>query len=117
VSPDSVSLRGMRFHASVGTLPHEREHRQPVDVDLTIWLAAPVGEGPVLDYRALYDIVAGVIGEAHIDYLEQMASRIAARVLDAHRVPRVRVVVRKPHVALPGPLAGAEVSVERTRDA
>jgi dihydroneopterin aldolase len=106
----------MRFHASVGVLPHEHEHRQPIDVDLTVWIHAPAGEGAMLDYRALYDIVAGVVTEAHIDYLEQVARRIAARVLDAHRVRRVRVTVRKPHVALPGPLAGAEVMVEREAD-
>jgi dihydroneopterin aldolase len=110
-----VTLRGMRFHALVGILPHERTMPQPIEVDLTVRVGD--GEG-VVDYRGLYDIVAGVFAEAPIDYLEEIGERVARRVLSRNpRARHVRVAVRKPNVALGGPLEYAEIVVEHTADA
>ena len=107
----------MRFHALVGILPHEREHPQPLEVDLTVWLtpaADALGTAaPVVDYRDLYDRVARVIGETPLLHLEDVAAAIAESALAVDRVAEARVAVRKPHVALPGPLAYAEIVVHR----
>src|SRR5581483_2374652 len=106
-----ITLKAMRFDALVGILPHEREAPQPIDVDVS----AEVADGKeIIDYRALYGIAASVLAAGHIDYLEEIADRIADRVA-AHsaRVRRVRVAVRKPRVALGGRLDYAEVAVER----
>lgn len=106
-----ITLRAMRFHALVGILPHERTVAQPIEVDLRVRVAP--GD-IVVDYRALYELVAGVINAGPIDFLEQIADRIAnAAVAHNDRVRAARVAVRKPHVALSGPLAYAEVVVER----
>ena len=110
---DSIALRGMRFHALVGILPFEREHPQPLEIDLVVWLGA--GDA-VIDYRGLYDDAAAVVAAGPLRYLEEIAEAVARRALGRERVVRARVSVRKPHVALPGPLAFAEVSVERTRE-
>jgi dihydroneopterin aldolase len=113
---DAITLRGMRFHTLVGVLPHERDVAQPLEVDVTVWLP-PMGDAAheaALDYRELYDLTADAVG-GHHGYLETMAATIASRALARDRVERVRVAVRKPHVALPGPLAFAEVVVERER--
>jgi len=109
-----ISLRGMRFHALVGILPHERTTAQPIEVDVTVQVAD--GEG-IVDYRALYDIVSAALTNRHNDFLEEIGDRIARETL-AHnpRVRAARVAVRKPHVALPGPLSHAEVVVERRAD-
>ncbi|HUF27686.1 MAG TPA: dihydroneopterin aldolase [Gemmatimonadaceae bacterium] len=112
---DAITLRGMRFHARVGILPHEREHPQPLEVDLTVWLA-PVETGDsatIVDYRGLYDLVAQVVGEDALLHLEDVGGLIAERAAAITRVARVRVALRKPRVALPGPLAHAEVVVMR----
>ena len=110
-----ITLRAMRFHALVGILPHERTTAQPIEVDLTV----TVSDGTdVVDYRRLYDATAGVIDAGHIDYLEEIADRVATHAFAvSNRVTRARVAVRKPHVALGGPLAYAEVRVERLRPA
>jgi len=104
----------MRFHALVGILPHERTVAQPIEIDLRVRVA----DGDVVvDYRALYEIVAGVVGSGPLDFLEQIADRIAADAIEHNaRVRAARVAVRKPHVALAGPLAYAEVVVERTAE-
>lgn len=113
-----ITLSGMRFHAHVGVLPHEHEIRQPIEVDLTVWVAPAAGAGEgVVDYRALYDLAAAAFAAGHVGYLEDVAERVAAAALGLGRVLGARVAVRKPHVALPGPLAFAQVVVERGRRA
>jgi dihydroneopterin aldolase len=108
---DEVALQAMRFHALIGILPHERTTPQPIEIDLRVSIVD--GHG-VVDYRALYDATAAVLAGGPIDFLEEIGERVAAAAL-AHgsRVRVVRVAVRKPHVPLPGPLAFAEVVVER----
>lgn len=109
-----ITLRAMRFHALVGVLEHERTVRQPIEVDLSVRAASKNG---ILDYRRLYEIVERIISAGPIDYLETAADRIIRAAFEDARVLHARVAIRKPHVALPGPLAYAEVVVRRNRDA
>ena len=106
-----ITLKSMRFHARVGILPSERAIPQPIEVDLTV----SVGDGDaVLDYRDLYEIVATILRSGAIDFLEEIGDRIAgAAIAHSERVKSARVAVRKPHVALGGPLDYAEVVVRR----
>lgn len=108
-----ITLRAMRFHALIGILEHERTVPQPLEVDLSVRCAA---EGGILDYRRLYELVESVVSSGPIDYLETIADRITRLALEDPRVRQARVAVRKPHVAMPGPLAYAEVVVRRQRD-
>ena len=119
---ESVSLRGMRFHVLVGVLPHEQRHPQPLEVDVTVWRAlrlddASGGDPPdgVVDYRDLYDAVAGRVTAGPLRFLEDVARTLVADLLSRPQVRRARVAVRKPHVALGGPLAHAEVVVDSGR--
>ena len=87
---------------------------QPIEVDLRVRVSE--GEG-VIDYRALYDLASHVFAGGPIDFLEEIAERIADGAIHYNaRVRTARVAVRKPHVGLPGPLAYAEVVVERSAD-
>lgn len=110
-----ITLRAMRFHTLVGILPHERELAQPIEIDLRVRVTD--GDG-VVDYRALYEITARVVHAGPIDFLEEIAERVAIGAL-AHspRVRNARVAVRKPHVPLGGPLDYVEVVTERASDA
>lgn len=115
-----VTLKSMAFHTRIGVLPHEAEIAQSIEVDLSVWVSRPSaahGAEGIVDYRALYDLVADVVGAGHIHYLENLVERIAAASLGIEHVQRVRVTARKPHVAMPGPLAYAEVSLDRVADA
>jgi|SRR5690242_10448893 len=108
-----ITLRAMRFHALIGILEHERTVRQPIEVDLTVRCSVT---GGILDYRRLYEMVERIVGAGPIDYLETAADRITRAAFEDPRIHRTRVAVRKPHVALPGPLAYAEVVVRRSRN-
>jgi dihydroneopterin aldolase len=107
-----ITLRAMCFHARVGILEHERTSPQPIELDVTVWCA---GSADIMDYRRLYGAAHDVLGAGPIDYLEEVGDRVAERVLADERVREVRVAVRKPHVALSGPLAYAEVVIRRAR--
>ncbi len=108
-----LALMGMRFQVCVGILPHEREIAQPLEVDLVVRHDA-LSEG-VLDYRELYESARATVESDPLTYLEPFAEVLASRVLALEGVTWCRVAVRKPHVALGGPLAFAQVAVERWR--
>lgn len=108
-----ISLVAMRFHVRVGILPHEREHAQPLEIDLSVTRRDDVPG--VLDYRTLYALAAEEAGREPLDFLEDVASSIAHRALSLDHVVGTRVAIRKPNVLVGGPLAHAEVVVERTR--
>ncbi|HET9777610.1 MAG TPA: dihydroneopterin aldolase [Gemmatimonadaceae bacterium] len=115
---DVVTLKAMRFHARIGVLPHEAEIAQSIEVDASLWVrrggAKPTTKD-IVDYRRVYDLVADIVTRGHINFLEEVGERIAERALQVPLVERVRIAVRKPNVALPGPLAYAEVALERER--
>lgn len=113
LSPVEITLAGMRFHVRVGILPHERQLPQALEVDLVVRLIAQ--SGAVLDYRALYQAVHDAVSLAPIEYLETAAEEIASRILLMDDVEWCRVAMRKPNVTLAGPLAYAQVAVERGR--
>jgi FolB domain-containing protein len=114
VSRQSITLKGMRFHTLVGVLPHEEQLPQPLEIDVTVWMGER--DMTLVDYRILYAAVAEVVTAAPVRYLEELVASAADAVLGVGDVSRVRVAARKPHVTLPGPLAWAEVAIERERD-
>lgn len=112
----------MRFHTLVGLLPHEGKFPQPLELDVTAWLdLRAVGRsdepGMRLDYRTLYQAVAGTVGTSHHKLLEGLCENVAAAALGLEGVQRVRVAARKPHAPIPGPLDSVEVVIERARGA
>jgi len=118
IDTDVVTLKAMRFHARIGVLPHEAEIAQSIEVDASLWVrrggARPTAKD-IVDYRRVYEMVAEVVTTGHTNFLEEVGERIADRALQLPLVVKVRIAVRKPNVALPGPLAYAEVALERAR--
>ncbi len=111
---DAIVLRGMRFHVLVGILPHEREHPQPLEVDLTAWIAA--GHAGVVDYRGLHAAARDAVTASPREFLEEIAERVSAAALGVDGVRRVEVRVRKPNVPLGAPLDYVEVVIQRPVD-
>lgn len=110
---DAITLQSMRFHARIGVLPHEAELPQPVEVTVEVEVDASRRVPHVVDYTTLYGAVAEAMSAPHTHYLEEAAERTANAVLAIPGVLRTIVAVRKPHVALPGPVAYAEVRIAR----
>jgi len=106
-----VALMDMRFHVCVGILPHERELPQPLEIDLVV----RHGARDALDYRLLFELTWSAVDANERTFLEPLAEAIADRALALEHVRWCRVVIRKPHVPLGGPLAHARITIERTR--
>lgn len=109
-----VALVGIRFHVRVGILPHEQERAQPLEIDVTAHHRA--SRSVPLDYRELYDAVRLDVERDPLTYLEPLAEAIARDVLAMDDVVWCRVAIRKPHVALGGPLTHAQVAIERSHE-
>ena len=117
---DCITLKAMRFHTRVGMLPHEQDHPQPLELDLTVWASLRrAGETDslqaFLDYRQLYALVAETVGAGHYKLLEGLCEKIAGKALGLAGVEHVRVAARKPHAPISGPLEYVEVVLERGR--
>jgi dihydroneopterin aldolase len=119
---DRIILSNIRVDGRHGVYDHEREHRQPVEVDVELVLdLAPAGAADDLDltvdYGRVDTIVRDILGARSFLLLEAIAGAISGEVLDAFpTVEAVVVRVRKPAVQLGGPLDSAGVEIERSRD-
>jgi len=115
---DRIELRGLRVLGTHGVLPEEQSRAQPfeVDLDLEADLRLP-GRSDLLadtvDYGALAEQVAAVVGGERHALLERLAARIAETVLDDRRVMSVTVTLRKLRPPVPVDLASAGVRVVR----
>ena len=107
-----IALVGMRFHVRVGILPHERELPQPLEIDLRVRHALADG---LLDYRRLHAAATAALRDEPVGLLEDVATAIVDGALALEGVTWARVAVRKPNVALAGPLDFAEVVLEGDR--
>lgn len=120
---DSVHLQGMRFFSHHGVYAEETRSGQPFEVDLSLTLdlsaAARADDlSLTVDYGAAHAVIARIVnGPPYYHLLEALSLRLIIAMLRAFpSVHAVRVVVRKPRVALPGLLAHSAVSMERRRD-
>jgi dihydroneopterin aldolase len=118
---DRIALRGLRVHGHHGVFDHERRDGQEFVVDVTAWLdlapaAASDDLADTLDYGALAQRVAAIVGGPPADLIETVAGRVADAVLAGDtRVDAVEVTLHKPRAPIPLEFADVAVVVHRTR--
>ena len=118
---DRIFLRGMRFMACHGVLPHEREVPQPFEVDVEMGLdLRAAGESDDLDdtvnYAKVYDVVSTVLTVTRKYLIEAIAEEIADDLLrDFDVLCLVRVTVHKPAAPIDGIFSDVGVSILRRR--
>ena len=118
---DRIFLRGMRFMACHGVLPHEREVPQPFEVDVEMGLdLRAAGESDDLDdtvnYAKVYDVVSTVLTVTRKYLIEALAEEIADDLLRHFDSLRwVRVTVHKPTAPIDGIFSDVGVTILRRR--
>ncbi len=118
---DRIELRGLRLVGVVGVLPEERTRAQPLEVDLDLVVdLSDAGRsdalGDTVDYGAVCDAVASVVGEAAPELLERLAVLLADAVLALDpRIAAVELAVRKLRPPVPHALDSSGVRVTRAR--
>lgn len=122
---DAIELRGLRVSGTHGVLPEERTLPQPfeVDLDLELDLRRPGltdDLADTVDYGAVAESVAAVVGGEHADLLEHLAERIARAVVAAlgagRGVKSITVTVRKLRPPVAMSMASAGVRIRRQPD-
>ena len=96
-----LTLTGLRFDANLGILDHEKEAPQPIRVDAELNL----GTQPllphdddilhVLDYRKVRAIIIAECTAEHVNLLETLIGKLAARLMQLPGVIGVRVKIAK----------------------
>lgn len=113
---DTITLRGIRAYGRIGTLPHERERRQLVEIDFGAEIdLTEAGRSDdlsaTLDYAALRERFVRVVAARSYALLERLGADLLEAVFADARVVRARVTLSKP-----GILDGATPSVTLERD-
>ena len=97
----TLSLTGLRFDANLGILDHEKTAPQPIRVD------AELNQGTqpllphdddilhVLDYRKVRAIIIDECTAEHVNLLETLIGKLAARLMQLPGVIGVRVRIAK----------------------
>lgn len=117
---DRIVLSEMVFRGTHGVLPSERSEGQAFSVDVELHLSlrqAGISDDltKTVDYRDVFDICRTIVeGPSHF-LLEALAEAIAGELLARFEIEEVAVRIRKPEVALPGPLGYAGVEIHRCR--
>jgi 7,8-dihydroneopterin aldolase/epimerase/oxygenase len=117
---DRIELRGLRVRGHHGVYAHERRDGQDFVVDVTVWLdlgAAARSDdlADTLDYGALAQRAAAIVGGEPCNLIEAVAGRVADDVFSDPRVQAVEVVLHKPQAPIPLEFADVAVVAHRTR--
>jgi len=118
---DKIFLQDMIFYGYHGALAAEKEIGQRFIVDLEIDInLQPAGLSDDLsltvNYANLYSIVQEIVTGKSYDLIESVAEKIAKQVLEQEPlVEKVKVVLKKPEVPIPGILSYAAIQIVRER--
>ena len=118
---DRIFLRGMRFMACHGVLPHEQEVPQPFEVDVELGLSLrAAGEsddlGNTVNYAKVYRTVSSIMNGGPKQLIESLAEELADDLLrDFDSLRWVRVTVHKPTAPIDGVFSDVGVTILRRR--
>jgi dihydroneopterin aldolase len=118
---DRIEIRDLRVTGTHGVLPEERERAQPFSVDIVAWVDMEAAQQSddltdTVDYGALAQAAADIVGGRSYRLLEALAGRLASALLILDpRLEAVEVTVRKLHPPLALDVGSTGVRVRRAR--
>jgi dihydroneopterin aldolase len=117
---DRITLTGLRVFGRHGVFERERRDGQDFVVDVELELdtraaAASDDLADTVDYGALAQHLAEIVGGEAVNLLETLAERLADACLSDERVTVALVTVHKPQAPIPLQFDDVAVRVRRTR--
>ena len=118
---DRIEIRDLRVTGVHGVLAEERERAQPFSLDIVAWVDMTEAQqsdelADTVDYGALAQTAADVVGGRSYGLLEALAGRLAGALLISDpRLEAVEVTVRKLRPPLPLDVGSTGVRVRRAR--
>ena len=118
---DKILLEGMRFFGYHGWLPAEQTLGQwfEVDLELTVDLSLAGASDDIaftVDYSKIYADIKAIAEGPPMGLIEALAAKMAKACFVPPQVQAVTIRVKKPQVALGGPLAYSAVEISRRRE-
>ena len=118
---DRIEIRDLRVTGVHGALAEEQERAQPFALDITAWVDMEAAQqsddlADTVDYGALAQVAADVVGGRSYRLLEALAGRLANALLIVDpRLEAVEVTVRKLRPPLALDVGSTGVRVRRAR--
>jgi dihydroneopterin aldolase len=118
---DRIEIRDLRITGTHGVLPEERDRAQPFSVDVVAWVDMEAAQqsddlADTVDYGALAQVAADVVGGRSYRLLEALSGRLASALLIVDpRLEAVEVTVRKLRPPLALDVGSTGVKVRRSR--
>jgi 7,8-dihydroneopterin aldolase/epimerase/oxygenase len=117
---DRIELRGLTVRGNHGVFDHERSDGQDFVVDITVWIelataAASDELADTVDYGALAQRAADIVGGPARNLIETVAAEVAEDVMTDERVHAVEVVLHKPDAPIPLTFSDVAVVARRSR--
>ena len=118
---DRIEIRDLRVTGTHGVLPEERDRAQPFSIDIVAWVDMEAAQqsddlADTVDYGALAQAAADVVGGRSYRLLEALAGRLASALLILDpRLEATEVTVRKLHPPLALDVGSTGVRVRRAR--
>jgi len=114
---DRITLRGVRAFGRHGANPGERDHPQPFEVDLALYVDARAAQRSdrledTVNYADVHRRVVRIVETESFVLLERLAAAIADDLFQDARIERAEVTIAKPNL-LDG--ATPAVTIVRTR--
>jgi 7,8-dihydroneopterin aldolase/epimerase/oxygenase len=118
---DRIEIHDLRVMGRHGVLPEEAERAQPFSVDIVAWVDLEAAQrsddlADTVDYGALAQTAADIVGGRSYRLLEAIAGRLASALLIVDpRLEAVEVTVRKLRPPLALDVGSTGVRVRRAR--
>jgi dihydroneopterin aldolase len=118
---DRIEIRDLRVTGTHGVLPEERDRAQPFSVDIVAWVDMDAAQqsddlADTVDYGALAQAAADVVGGRSYRLLEALSGRLASALLIVDpRLEAVEVTVRKLRPPLALDVGSTGVRARRSR--
>ena len=109
-----VFVRDLVIPARIGIHKHEKDGQQNIRINLD--MEVPEAENSIKDrlsdvvcYEEIVDGIRGIVNAGHINLVETLAEKIAARILTDQRIERVRVKIEKLDIFADASSVGIEI--------
>ncbi|ATD72178.1 dihydroneopterin aldolase [Gordonia amicalis] len=117
---DRIELRGLKVRGNHGVFDHERSDGQDFFIDVTLWLdlraAADTDDlAETVDYGALAQQVAAIVGGEPRDLIETVGAEVAETIMADERISACEVTVHKPSAPIPLTFDDVAVVTRRSR--
>jgi 7,8-dihydroneopterin aldolase/epimerase/oxygenase len=117
---DNIFIKGLALEAIIGIYPHERKMKQPIllDLDLFVDTHLPAKSGLItdtVDYDLVVKRIANLVAQSQCELLESLAQHIADIIFKEFRVYRLRCSLYKPKAINNAQMVG--ITIERVNKA